>query len=103
VPSPNGNIVKVYTDRGISSVKGRDRRPQFDAMHRDAARREFDCIMACRWTGSAARCKIWSPSSQKSTRSASTSICTSRVSTPRHQRVRSCFRCLACLANSNAA
>jgi DNA invertase Pin-like site-specific DNA recombinase len=36
----------VYRDHGISGAKGRDKRPQFDAMHRDAARREFDVIMA---------------------------------------------------------
>ena len=39
-------IVRVYRDHGISGAKGRDKRPQFDAMHRDAARREFDVIMA---------------------------------------------------------
>ena len=37
--------VKVHKDHGISGAKGRDKRPQFDAMHRDAARREFDVIM----------------------------------------------------------
>jgi DNA invertase Pin-like site-specific DNA recombinase len=39
-------IVRVYRDHGISGAKGRDQRPQFDAMHRDATRREFDVIMA---------------------------------------------------------
>ncbi len=39
-------IVGVYRDHGISGAKGRDKRPQFDAMHRTAARREFDIIMA---------------------------------------------------------
>ena len=39
-------IVQVYRDHGISGAKGRDKRPQFDAMHRDAARRELDVIMA---------------------------------------------------------
>jgi DNA invertase Pin-like site-specific DNA recombinase len=39
-------IVAVYRDHGISGAKGRDKRPQFDAMHRAAARREFDIIMA---------------------------------------------------------
>ena len=40
------NIVKVYKDRGISGAKGRDGRPQFDAMLRDAAQRKFDMVMA---------------------------------------------------------
>jgi DNA invertase Pin-like site-specific DNA recombinase len=39
-------IVKVYKDHGISGAKGRDKRPQFDALCRAAARREFDVVMA---------------------------------------------------------
>ena len=39
-------IVKVYSDRGTSGAKGRNGRPGFDAMHRDATRREFDMVMA---------------------------------------------------------
>src|SRR5436190_14052748 len=40
------DIVKVYKDHGISGAKGRDKRPQFDAMCRDAAKRQFDVVMA---------------------------------------------------------
>ena len=39
-------IVKVYRDHGISGAKGRDKRPGFDALHRAAAKREFDVVMA---------------------------------------------------------
>jgi len=39
-------IVEVYADNGISGSKGRDKRPAFDRLHRDAARRRFDVIMA---------------------------------------------------------
>jgi DNA invertase Pin-like site-specific DNA recombinase len=39
-------IVKVYKDHGISGAKGRDKRPAFDALCRDAAQRKFDIIMA---------------------------------------------------------
>ena len=39
-------VVKVYRDHGISGAKGRDKRPAFDALHRDAAKRQFDVIMA---------------------------------------------------------
>src|SRR5881392_2343480 len=39
-------IVKVYKDHGISGAKGRDGRPQFDAMCRDAAKRQFDVVIA---------------------------------------------------------
>ena len=35
-------IVKVYRDHGISGAKGRDKRPAFDKLCRDAARREFE-------------------------------------------------------------
>jgi DNA invertase Pin-like site-specific DNA recombinase len=40
-------IIAVYRDKGISGAKGRNGRPGFDAMHRDAARRRFDMVMAC--------------------------------------------------------
>jgi DNA invertase Pin-like site-specific DNA recombinase len=39
-------IVHVYQDHGISGAKGRDKRPAFDALHKAAARREFNVIMA---------------------------------------------------------
>jgi DNA invertase Pin-like site-specific DNA recombinase len=39
-------VVKVYKDHGISGAKGRDQRPAFDALCKDAARRQFDIVMA---------------------------------------------------------
>ena len=39
-------VVAVYRDAGISGSKGRDQRPGFDAMHKDASRRRFDVVMA---------------------------------------------------------
>jgi DNA invertase Pin-like site-specific DNA recombinase len=39
-------VVKVYRDHGISGTKGREKRPGFDALHRDAACRQFDVVMA---------------------------------------------------------
>ena len=39
-------IVKVYKDHGISGAKGRDGRPEFNRMCRDAAKRQFDVVMA---------------------------------------------------------
>lgn len=39
-------IVKVYKDHGISGAKGRDKRPAFDALCRDATKRQFDVVMA---------------------------------------------------------
>jgi DNA invertase Pin-like site-specific DNA recombinase len=39
-------VVKVYKDHGISGAKGRDKRPAFDALCRDANGRQFDVVMA---------------------------------------------------------
>jgi DNA invertase Pin-like site-specific DNA recombinase len=39
-------IVEVYSDNGISGSKSRDQRPAFDRLHKDAARRRFDLVMA---------------------------------------------------------
>ena len=39
-------IVKVYKDHGISGARGRDKRPAFDALCRDATKRQFDMVMA---------------------------------------------------------
>ena len=36
----------MYEDAGISGAKGRDRRPAFDKLSKDAARRKFDVVMA---------------------------------------------------------
>jgi DNA invertase Pin-like site-specific DNA recombinase len=39
-------IVRAYKDHGISGTKGRDERPEFDRLLRDAAQRKFDMVMA---------------------------------------------------------
>src|SRR6476469_5314243 len=39
-------IVQVYKDHGISGAKGREKRPAFDRMCRDATKRQFDVVMA---------------------------------------------------------
>lgn len=39
-------IVSVYEDAGISGAKGRDQRPEFDRLLKDATRRKFDVVMA---------------------------------------------------------
>jgi DNA invertase Pin-like site-specific DNA recombinase len=38
-------IVEIYTDAGISGAKGRDERPAFDRICKDATRRKFDIVM----------------------------------------------------------
>ncbi len=39
-------VVHVYKDHGISGAKGRDKRPAFNALHKAAAQRKFDVVMA---------------------------------------------------------
>jgi DNA invertase Pin-like site-specific DNA recombinase len=38
-------IVQTHEDQGISGAKGRDQRPAFDQMLKDAVRRQFDVLM----------------------------------------------------------
>jgi DNA invertase Pin-like site-specific DNA recombinase len=39
-------VIGIYEDAGISGAKGRDQRPAFDRLCRDAARRKIDVVMA---------------------------------------------------------
>jgi DNA invertase Pin-like site-specific DNA recombinase len=39
-------VVAEYADEGVSGAKGRDKRPQLDAMLKAATRREFDALAA---------------------------------------------------------
>jgi DNA invertase Pin-like site-specific DNA recombinase len=39
-------VVKEYVDHGISGARGREKRPQFDALLKGVARKEFDAIAA---------------------------------------------------------
>jgi DNA invertase Pin-like site-specific DNA recombinase len=39
-------VAETYADHGISGAKGRDKRPGFDRMLKDASRRKFDVVMA---------------------------------------------------------
>ena len=39
-------VAAVYEDAGISGAEGRDQRPGFDRMLKDASRRKFDVVMA---------------------------------------------------------
>jgi len=39
------DVVGIYADEGISGAKGRDKRPEYDRMLKDAVRGKFDVIM----------------------------------------------------------
>jgi len=39
-------IVAIYEDHGVSGSKGRDQRPEYDRLLKDATRRKFDVVMA---------------------------------------------------------
>ena len=39
-------ITRVYKDHGVSGARGRDQRPQFDKLCKDATKRRFDVVMA---------------------------------------------------------
>lgn len=44
--SAGWSVVAVYEDAGVSGSKGRDQRPGFDTLLKDAVTRKFDLIMA---------------------------------------------------------
>lgn len=44
--SAGWETVEIYQDEGISGAKGRDQRPAFDRLLKDASRRRFDLIAA---------------------------------------------------------
>ena len=46
VKQSNWHVYKIYEDAGISGSKGRDKRPEFDLMQKDAVRRKFDMVLA---------------------------------------------------------
>jgi DNA invertase Pin-like site-specific DNA recombinase len=52
-------VVEFYEDNGISGAKGRDKRPGFDRLLKDATTRKINMIAA---TGSATACKTSSAS-----------------------------------------
>ena len=47
IADKNGwELVNEFIDEGISGAKGREKRPQFDALLKSAVRREFDMVMS---------------------------------------------------------
>jgi DNA invertase Pin-like site-specific DNA recombinase len=47
IADKNGwELINEFVDEGVSGAKGRDKRPQFDALMKSAVRREVDVVMA---------------------------------------------------------
>jgi DNA invertase Pin-like site-specific DNA recombinase len=46
VKSSGWQVYKIYEDAGVSGSKGRDKRPEYDEMQKDAVRRKFDMVLA---------------------------------------------------------
>ena len=85
-------IVEVYADNDISGANGRDRRPAFDRLCRDATRRRFDIIMAWSVDRLGRSLQDLVPSSARSTPATSNFTCISRGLTPRSRPAGPCSR-----------
>src|SRR5262249_3378692 len=95
-------VVRVYKDHGISGAKGRNGRPAFDTLCRDATKRQFDVVMAWNVDRLGRSLKDLVRSCPSFTRSASTCFCISRVSTRPRRPARRFFRCPASSPSSSA-
>ena len=93
-------VVATFEDK-VSGAKGRDKRPQFDALLKAAARREFDMIAV--WSSDRlGRSMSHLIEVLETIKGTSVSISTRKRSTPRRRRAAQYFRCLACLLSSSA-
>jgi DNA invertase Pin-like site-specific DNA recombinase len=52
-------VVAVYEDAGISGSNGREKRPGFDRLLKDATARNINMVQPGQWIGSAAASSIW--------------------------------------------
>lgn len=102
LPSTLAGRSCAFTRTAEFPAQSKDKRPEFDGLHKAAARREFDVVMAGRSIVSAAAFKTWSASFRKSMPLASTCSCTSTASTPRRRAERRRFRRSACCLSSSA-
>src|SRR6516164_8152311 len=95
-------VAKVYKDHGISGAKGRNGRPAFDALCRDATKRQFDLVMAWNVDRLGRSLKDLVAFLSELHALGITCFCISRVSIRPRRPARLCFRCWASLPSSNA-
>ena len=95
-------IVAEFVDHGVSGAKGRQERPQFDALLRGVARREFDMIAA--WSVDRLGRSLQDLLSfyWNCNRNVSTFTCISRRWTHRRRWARRCSSSAACSRSSSA-
>ena len=93
-------VAKVYKDHGISGAKGRNGRPAFDALCRDATKRQFDLVMA--WNVDRLGRSLKDLVAFLSELHALGIDLFSRVSIQPRRPARRCFRCWASLPSSSA-
>jgi Resolvase, N terminal domain len=86
-------IVAVYEDQGVSGAKGRDKRPHFDRMLRDAVRGKFDILAAWAVDRLGRSLQDLEQPSVNFGPPGSTSSSTSRPSTPQPRAVARCLGC----------
>jgi len=85
-------VVEEYVDQGISGAKGRDKRPAFDRLMKDATRRQFDVVMAWSVDRPGRSLRILSPSSARCTRKESIYTWTAKASIQPLPAARRCSR-----------
>src|SRR4051812_35434203 len=95
-------IMGVYEDASVSGAKGRDKRPAFDKLCRDATRRKFDVVMA--WSvdrlGRSLQDLV---GFLNDLRDLGVDLsCTGRAWTPPRRPAACCFRCVASSPSSSA-
>ena len=95
-------IVGVYRDEAISGAKGRDKRPGFDRLWKDAADASLILSRLGQLTDSAGLSRTWRRSWSICADTVSTSTWTSRRSIPRRQAAGRCCRWRASSPNGNA-
>jgi DNA invertase Pin-like site-specific DNA recombinase len=92
-------IVAVYEDQGISGAKGRDKRPQFDRLLKDAVRGKFDILGA--WAVDRLGRSLQDLVATLGELRAAGVPSISRLWTPRPQVAGPCSRCWVSLPSSN--
>ena len=94
-------IVKVFTDHGISGAKGRAARKGLDDLLKAVVRREVDQVVVWSIDRLGRSLQTSSAYLMSCARRAAISMFTSKRSTPTHRQGKCCFRCWASSQSSS--